>query len=416
MSIFLSGSIHTQPVNKVLISGTGGQHDSDVKTSFELGYKSYNGTEFPGTISLNIDAFTSSALVYADNNGYQLVVRSTTGLTSAVSLAGGYPDVQLVMPAGSNSYVYVYSGDIENCPVIVTGAGDTNNETGYKVEFYAPDPINIEPDYSSYSNGYIAGQIAYIANSLNITIQEARLEARKSIPGDSGPDMHNGYGVIDIQKVLDSALPVELNSFAAEKVNNNVDLKWTTATEVNNYGFEIHRKVESDGLGVTNNPQQTTHNWQTIGFVPGHGSSNSVNHYMFTDSEPGSGRVQYRLKQIDTDGKFEYSEVIRVIINNPPSEFTLQQNYPNPFNPATTITYSIPRGTVRQLPDYSVLQIVILKVYDILGNEVATLVNKIQPAGNYEAEFDGSALSSGIYFCRLTVGSFSAVTKMSLVK
>ena len=101
--------------------------------------------------------------------------------------------------------------------------------------------------------------------------------------------------------------------------------------------------------------------------------------------------------------------------NSLPTEFSLLQNYPNPFNPSTTIKYSIPIVETLSRSAGS-LQNVQLKVYDILGHEVATLVNKTQREGNYEATFDASNLVSGIYFYKLTYGSFSESKKMLLIK
>ncbi len=144
--------------------------------------------------------------------------------------------------------------------------------------------------------------------------------------------------------------------------------------------------------------------WENIGFVVGHGNSNSPKTYSFTDDSPlGGSKFQYRLKQIDTDGKYEYSDEIEVEII--PSKFALYQNYPNPFNPSTKIKYQIPE-----------VSFVTLKVYDVLGKEVAALVNEEKQAGNYEVEFNAINLPSGIYFYRLQTGNFVATKKMVLMK
>ncbi|UCH66277.1 MAG: T9SS type A sorting domain-containing protein, partial [Ignavibacterium sp.] len=88
-----------------------------------------------------------------------------------------------------------------------------------------------------------------------------------------------------------------------------------------------------------------------------------------------------------------------------PSEYSLEQNYPNPFNPTTRISYSIPSASSVQL-----------KVYNVLGNEVATIVNKEMPAGNHSVEYNASILPSGIYFYTLTTNHFSETKKMTLIK
>jgi len=208
----------------------------------------------------------------------------------------------------------------------------------------------------------------------------------------------------------ETALPVELTSFTASVRNNSVLLNWTTATELNNYGFEIERTAQTSMASVLNETK-----WEKIGFVVGSGNSNSPKSYSFTDgSLIGGSKFKYRLKQIDNDGKFNYSHEINVEVV--PTEFDLTQNYPNPFNPSTKIRYSI--------PDLGPgLAQTVLKVYDILGNEVATLVNEEKPAGVYEVEYNASNLSSGIYFYRITIqsdkadaGTFSEIKKMVLIK
>ncbi len=120
--------------------------------------------------------------------------------------------------------------------------------------------------------------------------------------------------------------------------------------------------------------------------------------------EVSDGKYTYRLKQIDFDGSFQYSSEVEVEVSAP-LEFSLEQNYPNPFNPSTTIRYSIP-----------ISEFVTLKIYDVLGNEVATLVNEVKPAGSDEIEFDASHLSSGIYIYKLQWGIFVETKKMILMK
>ena len=154
---------------------------------------------------------------------------------------------------------------------------------------------------------------------------------------------------------------------------------------------------------------RTIQGQEKIGFVNGSGNSNSPKEYSFTDKNLNTGNYSYRLKQIDNDGKFEYSNSVFVEINNQPQEFALYQNYPNPFNPSTRIQYQV-----------SSIAHVTLKVYDVLGNEISTLVNEEQPAGSYEVEFDASSgiqnLASGIYFYQLKAGGFNVSKKMLLLE
>ena len=187
-------------------------------------------------------------------------------------------------------------------------------------------------------------------------------------------------------------VPVEFNSFTATYSNNTVKLNWSTVSELNNQGFEIERR---------NNRA----NWRLIGFKEGYGTTTEIHNYSFTDDLSGtnSSKLYYRLKQVDYDGSFEYSDIVEVDIA--PIEFSLSQNYPNPFNPSTTINYSIPNAGI-----------VTIKVYDVLGKEVATLVNEDKPAGNYEVEFNASDLPSGIYFYQLKSERFVEIKKMILLK
>ena len=200
---------------------------------------------------------------------------------------------------------------------------------------------------------------------------------------------------------VNNALPVELNSFTAKAVDSKVTLNWRTATEVNNYGFEIERTVGSPQSSVGSQSQNT---WEKIGFIQGHGNSNSQKDYSFTDENPSDGLVNYRLKQIDNDGNFKYSSIVEV--TSLPTKYSLGQNYPNPFNPSTTISYQLPVAAGH----------VSLKVYDVLGREVATLVNEQKAPGNYEVKFDGSKLASGVYIYRIEAGKFSDLKKLLLIK
>ncbi|MBI3123960.1 MAG: SBBP repeat-containing protein [Ignavibacteriales bacterium] len=191
----------------------------------------------------------------------------------------------------------------------------------------------------------------------------------------------------------DGLVPVELTSFSASIVNGKVVLIWSTATEVNNYGFEILRFAQNE-------------KWEKIGFIQGHGNSNSTKDYTFTDNTPPSGKIKYRLKQIDFNGAFEYSNDIELDIALP-TNFSLHQNYPNPFNPETTISYKIQAASQ-----------VSLKVYDILGREVATLVNEYKSAGSYNSQFSirNYQLPSGVYFYTLKADTYVETRKMVLIK
>ncbi len=191
-------------------------------------------------------------------------------------------------------------------------------------------------------------------------------------------------------------VPVELTSFAATVNEGNVSLNWATATETNNQGFDIERKLANS-------------EFQKIGYVSGYGTSTESHSYTFTDKNISAGNYTYRLKQVDYDGTFEYSNEINVDVTVP-LEFALDQNYPNPFNPSTTINFRLATDSK-----------VSLKIFNVLGQEVETLINGNQAAGSHQVEFDASLLNSGVYFYRLEANSsggnkFVDVKKMILNK
>ncbi len=186
-------------------------------------------------------------------------------------------------------------------------------------------------------------------------------------------------------------VPVELSSFTANVVDGSVVVGWETASEINNHGFEIQRSIDGE-------------NFATIGFVKGAGTSTQQNAYSFTDNAVDNGNYFYRLKQIDLDGKFEFSNMIEVLVDIP-KEFSLEQNYPNPFNPTTKINWQLP-----------VESFVSLKVFDVLGNEVVNLVNETQTAGMHSIDFNAAQLSGSIYFYTLKAGDFSETKKLILLK
>lgn len=198
-------------------------------------------------------------------------------------------------------------------------------------------------------------------------------------------------------------VPVELISFSASVNGNSVLLNWETVTETNNSGFDIQR------MQTDNSDQQS--DWVKLSFIPGHGTTTDPQSYSFSDEHLSPGIYKYRLKQIDYDGSFEYSNTVEAEISYP-EKFSLSQNYPNPFNPTTKIRYSIPDI----IPNEAKNLLVSLKVYDILGREVATLVEEEKPAGEYVVEFSGAYLPSGIYFYRLKADAFSETKKLILMR
>lgn len=207
------------------------------------------------------------------------------------------------------------------------------------------------------------------------------------------------FGALNQMKLLVyyNIIPVELTSFTANVIGNNVILNWETATETNTKGFAIERsEVNNSGSGNTI--------WQEIGYIAGAGTTTEPQLYTFIDENVLSGRCSYRLKMIDFNGIVEYSKEIEINANVQ-LRFLLDQNYPNPFNPTTMIKFSIAKETF-----------VNLSVYNSLGERVMELKNEIMSPGNYEIDFDGTTLTSGVYLYKIKAGDFIQMKKMMLLK
>ena len=210
----------------------------------------------------------------------------------------------------------------------------------------------------------------------------------------SGTNLFAGTFGAGVFVAVQSSLPVEITNFIAEKKLSAVELRWTTATEVNNYGFEVERRI----IG------ETSSRWNTIGFVAGAGTSNSPHQYSYNDNNLPSGKFAYRLKQIDRDGSFQYYGNAEVEMTAP-AEFFLGPNFPNPFNPATTFSFSLPLKSLASL-----------KVFDALGREVSVVFSEELLAGKYSRQWNAADLPSGMYFYRLQAGSFTQTKKLILLK
>jgi hypothetical protein len=209
-----------------------------------------------------------------------------------------------------------------------------------------------------------------------------------------------------IRLAPETALPVELTLFTAVSDGKNVKLDWTTATETNNRGFEVERRVLSREYG-----EGSSSEWKKIGFVSGFGTSTGPKSYSFIDHDVSSGVYLYRLKQIDFDGAYEYLNELEVHISSL-LDFNLGQNYPNPFNPTTNFEFRIPASPAGR----SNFGFVSLKVYDILGSEVAVLVNEVKQPGTYKIKFDAGRIPSGTYFYQLKSGDYLETKKMILMR
>jgi hypothetical protein len=209
--------------------------------------------------------------------------------------------------------------------------------------------------------------------------------------GNSGANTEYNPPALILSELNVDPLPVELSSFTVNILGGTkAELKWATTTEVNNYGFDVERK--------------TKNKWEKIGFVQGNGNSNSPKEYSYVDNNLFGGcKFQYRLKQIDNDGQFEYSDVVEV--EAVPTKYELSQNYPNPFNPNTTIRFSLPKQTQLKI-----------NIYNMLGELVEKIAEGNYEAGYYKVNFNASNLPSGTYIYRIESNEFIQSKKMIMLK
>ncbi len=332
--IVAKSSYTAQP--EFLFSGTGAQ--------YEIQLNGVGVRYIPLTTTTYIDEGTAGE--YSDGNAHVFEVRASSsgGAVSVDGLDGG------------------------------TSATDLRNPNDVSIS------IGTRQDSTYAFNGDIAEIIIY--DSLLSSSDRSKVEQY----------LANKYNISS------GALPIEMVTFTANNIGDKVELSWNTATEVNNFGFEVQRAIQNSKVIIQN--------WNDIGFVKGSGNSNSPKKYSFIDSNPiGGNNFEYRIKQIDNNGQYKYSKVVDLKLI--PAQFELYQNYPNPFNPTTTIKYDLP-----------VESRVVLKLYDVLGQEVATLLNTDQQAGiyNFQLSSEKYHLASGVYIYRLQAGKYNAIKKFVLLK
>lgn len=390
---------------------------------------------------INVESKAQTTLQTVDfetaGSGYTITGAQTTSGDDWFERTDGTTVLPDVAFTGKQGTYYIYAEDTDNGrttddPVYVTlNAIDVSLYTNLSVKLLVAANNSVDAGKEkteylkiqySFDGGafvtrtqFIAPSVAatYYAEDTNVdgttdgaSLSTAFTEFTYSIPS-SGTNLQmrilvnvntgrEEMGFDNIRVIAGGILPVELTSFIALTIDNNIQLNWKTATEVNNYGFEVERTIKNEKLEIIN--------WETIGFVAGAGNSNSPKEYSFTDKPKDGTEFKYRLKQIDNDGQYEYSPEVEVSLNAV-SDYSLKQNFPNPFNPTTKIEYSIPTDNNVEI-----------KVFNVLGVEVATLLNEQRQAGTHSIEFNSDALPSGIYFYKINSGKYSEVKKMILLR
>jgi len=309
-----------------------------------------------------------SVEIYGDNNGldYSLTIR----VTKLANVPASYSNLVLHLALTESDIPFNWQGQtiVHNAQRLMAP-----NELGTALDFSSSNTVDINLNFTMNA--------AWVVDNCELVSFIQNLDGKEILQGTK-------VAIPDL-----SVLPVELTSFSAAAVDGNVNLNWTTATEINNSGFEIERSFDSK-------------TFFTVGFVKGFGTTTEPRSYSFSEKQTSKGAepIYYRLKQIDFNGSFSYSDVVSVVFDIP-TEYALVQNYPNPFNPSTKIKYSVPQNGL-----------VSIIVYDLTGQQVATLLNEIKTPGNYEIDFNAVGLSSGVYFYRMTSGDFTQVKKMSILK
>lgn len=345
------------------------------------------------------------------------IIYATSGSKVTRSTDGGltFTNVTSNLPGKTISSIYVHPDSSNVVFVTLLGFGGnkvykTTNDGASWVSINGNLPDSPVSDIFIFTENQLNPQIYFVASDIGVFMT--------TNGGVTWKDMDNGlpntvikhldyssstkmlragtHGRGVYEASLTSLLPVELISFRALETPNGVLLNWQTASEKNNKEFQIERKF-SDG------------NWEVTGIVQGKGTTTTVQSYQFTDFDNSlasyTGNVSYRLKQIDFDGSFEYSNTTSVQVNFSPDETSLYQNYPNPFNPATEIRYQI------HSPGF-----VTLRVYDLLGNEIKTLVNTYQNAGRHTVTFNAEGIASGTYFYTLQTAEYKKTMKLLITK
>ena len=338
---------------------------------------------------------------FASNLDYRPTTTSPL-LGAGLTIAGINTDI-LGDPRNEPPTIGAYENSVVSvlaAPSGLTATGDTNmvylewtdnsnNELGFVIERRLGDTTSVNP--FEVIDTTLANEVYYFDTNVEpLTTYTYRLYA------------YNSESVSAYSNIAQATtpVPVELTSFTAKVGEKAVTINWSTATETNNNGFEVQRKIKDS--------------WEKVTFLKGKGTTTEKSEYSYTDDfryQSVSGVIVYRLKQIDFNGTFNYSNILNVDVDFTPKEYTLYQNYPNPFNPATKIKFALPFDSR-----------VKISVYNILGELVDVILDEVRTVGYHDIQFNGLNMSSGMYIYTIQAKSvdgkkdFNSVKKMMLVK
>ncbi|PJB01741.1 MAG: hypothetical protein CO127_02260 [Ignavibacteria bacterium CG_4_9_14_3_um_filter_36_18] len=403
-----NNSQNTSPKNQVSV-GTQGNNSPSIK------YNLIHGGMFNRTGGISISALfsgssSSSEIAYNEiyNNSFGMVFGggditcyvhnnkiynnninpdvNTTG--SGININGSNLNIPIISENeiyGNHWGITILGSTTQPIPNIGNIENASSLDDGKNILYNNVQGANV---YDLYNN---TGNLIYAQNNDWRVYDSLSIEQHIVHQADSSI-----YGLVKFTP-FSQFIPVELISFDANLVGSAVSLLWQTATETNNKGFVVERSYTNQN------------NWRDVGFVHGKGTTTEKQNYKFEDKKVNAGLIYYRLKQIDFDGRYQYSSVLQVKVEVP-RQFEISQNYPNPFNPKTTIKYEL-----------AVNSNVKLTLFNVLGEQIKLLLNAGMPSGTHEFQLDAAGLNSGVYFYRIEAWgadgtSFIKTKKLVLTK
>ncbi len=411
-TFYVDGAFSSFSNNGSLVASTGGGvtrhiYEHNILTQ-SLIFDVYYGAAYPLAVQytpssdmLAVSSSESDVKLFSTTNGS--LIRSFTGQNNDVYCISISPDGTILaageggFDASGESKIYIWN--IETGQLITTLPGH-----GYWVDAvsFTSDgnyllssgrdgaPPDNNPKIKIWRTSDWSLQTYYDEGLAYSTIVAV-------VPGQNLFAYGNSYGQLYLAE-LPPVTPVEFSAFTALANKNNILLNWSTATETNNKGFDIERQLNSIRSTTSNS------GWETIGYVGGSGTTTLPHQYSFNDNNLAAGIYNYRLKQIDFDGSFQYSNIVtsevkKTILSE------LEQNYPNPFNPQTKIEYQLAKSGF-----------VNISVYNLLSEKIKTLVNEYQEVGIHQTEFNGKGLPGGVYIYEIRSNDFTLAKKMILLK
>lgn len=342
-----------------------------------------NNSNFIGDDSKRSNTNASSATTLGSSQQYGILMDVHTSINYKPTIEL-YNGTNWSAPSSGDYEVYINPNtEIIEIKVKLSDIGLTANQT-FNLSFMTA------PNRVGWNNDIDATAWATDNQTNGVDVLTPNAADQNAWYRDLSDGIVNSFATINLTQ---APLPVELSTFDAKIVNNAIKIEWITTSEINNAYFELQKLINN--------------NWETIYKVNGKSNSNTETNYSFIDNLPNVGKNTYRLKQVDNDGKVNYSDVTDILFDGKLT-FDLLQNYPNPFNPTTYFTYIIPE-------DANNLDIK-LKIYNVLGVEVATLVNEKQKNGIYKIKWDASLLPTGTYFAKLVAGNYIKTIKIIYLK